>query len=65
MFISPKPRIKKVKGFIGSLFIWGGAVLPAKVDGGIWLGVGGLMAVIGSWLIALALVYMWDEPAKS
>jgi hypothetical protein len=57
--ISVKPRANKWLALTSSFLVWGGSVLSAKAANIIVLLLGALLALAGSWLLALSLTFIW------
>ena len=57
--ISVKPRTNKWYAIAGSFLVWGGSVLSAKFDNLTFLLLGAILALIGSWLLTLSLLFIW------
>jgi hypothetical protein len=57
--VSVKPRTNKWFAIGGSFLVWGGAVLSAKYDNIVLVLLGAILALAGSWLLTLSLIFIW------
>ena len=57
--VSVKPKTNKWFAVCGSFLVWGGSVLSAKFDNIVFLLLGAILALAGSWLLTLSLIFIW------
>lgn len=64
ILISPKPKVSYWCFVLGSLLIWGGAVVAGWFH--LWwvVIIGGLLAAVGSIVLAQSTKQVWSEPGE-